>query len=428
MLRLLASRHVLGATVFAAGTAGFALGPPDCKSLTLELERGAASALRASLDAALAKPAVVAQNIERDGEHAWLEEVLGERALAWVRAGNEEALGRLGGDPTGSTLYNRLYSILTSKDKIPHLSKVGGAYYNFWTDDENPRGVLRRTTLESYRTGKPEWEVVLSIDALNKEEGQSWVYKGHDAYRPTDGSPPTRTLMHLSRGGADATVVREFDLRAKAFVAAEAGGFVVPEAKTRVSWQSADALLIGTDFGDGRSLTDSGYPRTIREWRRGTPLAASVEVYAGERADVSVTGYVSRHRAALWFDPATCALDRPLPPATPACWPCLPLTQRPHDRAATPQGTLSTRCTTAPTPSTTARSGCASATLMAPSARGAGWQCRTTARRRNSAASSSSSCGRAGAPTCLGRCSRLRRHCSWRTRTHRRPAVHRPRE
>ena len=163
----------------------------------------------------------------------------------------------------------------------------------------------RRTDLASYRAGSPQWETVLSVDALNLAEGESWVYKGHTLYKPRDGSPPTRTLLELSRGGADAVVravtaaarpqpnpnphpnphpipnpnpnqvLREFDIVHKRFVPPSEGGFVVPEAKTRVAWQSADVLIIGTQFpGDdaAASLTDSGYPRTIREWRRGTPL------------------------------------------------------------------------------------------------------------------------------------------------------------
>ena len=62
----------------------------------------------------------------------------------------------------------------------------------------------RRTDLASYRAGSPQWETVLSVDALNLAEGESWVYKGHTLYKPRDGSPPTRTLLELSRGGADA--------------------------------------------------------------------------------------------------------------------------------------------------------------------------------------------------------------------------------
>ena len=295
MWRFLNRRVVLGGLVAASTASGFTLSP-HCKKVTLDLERGTVSSIKASLDAALAKPEKVQRWIEKQGEHEWLEDVLGTDALDWVRDGNAQALDRLGGDPTGSPLYKRLYSILTSKEKIPHIRKIGDLYYNFWTDNENPRGVLRRTTLESYRSGKPDWETVLSIDALNTKEGESWVYKGNDVYRPRDGTPSTRSLIHLSRGGADATVVREFDLLTKDFVPEADGGFVVPEAKTRVSWQTADKLMIGTDFKDGKSLTDSGYPRTIREWTRGTPLSASVEVFAGEDTDVSITGSVSYHR------------------------------------------------------------------------------------------------------------------------------------
>lgn len=230
----------------------------------------------------------------RQGEHAWLEDVLGERALDWVRKHNAETLERLG-DPTGTPLFERVHAILTSKDKIPYISKIGELYYNFWTDADNQRGVLRRTSLESYESGEPAWEEVLSVDKLCAAEGESWVYKGSTLLDEGPGVPPTRTLIHLSRGGADATVVREFDLTKLAFVPEAEGGFVLPEAKSNVAWQSRDVLLVGTDFGDGESMTDSGYPRTVREWRRGTPLGSAVEVYRGEKTDVSVSGYRSRH-------------------------------------------------------------------------------------------------------------------------------------
>jgi len=249
-----------------ASAAAFSLdGPARSRCLKLEMSDCAARSLSASLQAVLAKPPLVEHWEAKQGEHAFLEDVLGERALDWVRGSNAQALERLG-DPTGSPLFERIFAILTSKEKIPFLRKIGDQYYNFWTDEANPRGVWRRTSLESYRSGAPEWETVLDVDALNRAEGESWVYKGHTLYHPPDGTAPTRTLLQLSRGGADATVVREFDLRAKAFVGAAEGGFELPEAKSRVAWQSADTLLIGTDFGDGASLTDSGYPRTVREW------------------------------------------------------------------------------------------------------------------------------------------------------------------
>ena len=141
----------------------------------------------------------------------------------------------------------------------PQPRKIGPHLYNFWQDAANPRGLWRRTTFESYRTDAPQWEVVLDVDALGQAEGVSWVWGGHTLLDEGVGIAPTRTMVSLSRGGADATEMREFDLQTKAFVD---GGFFLPEAKGSVSWKSRDVLLVGTDFGAG-SLTDSGYPRQV---------------------------------------------------------------------------------------------------------------------------------------------------------------------
>jgi prolyl oligopeptidase len=94
-------------------------------------------------------------------------------------------------------------------------------------------------------------------------------------------------LVSLSRGGADADVVREFDLEQKAFVAR---GFTLPEAKSRVAWRDRDSLFVATDFGPG-SLTTSGYPRVVREWTRGTSLADAPLVYEGRADDMAVAAY-----------------------------------------------------------------------------------------------------------------------------------------
>ena len=127
---------------------------------------------------------------------------------------------------------------------------------------------------------------MLDLDALASAEGENWVWKGATCRYPAW----DRCLLSLSRGGADAVVVREFDLPGKAFVE---GGFHVPEAKSDVAWLDRDTLFVGSDFGPG-SLTESGYPREVRQWRRGTPLAEATPVFAGERSDVAVSGFVSQ--------------------------------------------------------------------------------------------------------------------------------------
>jgi prolyl oligopeptidase len=218
-----------------------------------------------------------------DDPYLWLEEVTGETALDWVRERNATTVAELTGGERFAGLRDGIREVLDADNRIPYVRRRGDHLYNFWQDAANPRGLWRRTTLESYRTRSPEWEVVLDVDALAKAEDESWVWQGAAVLRPGH----HRALVELSRGGADATVVREFDMVAKAFVE---DGFTLPEAKSRVGWIDEDRVYVGTDFGDG-SLTASGYPRVAKEWRRGTPLSDAVTVFEGKPDDVSAGAY-----------------------------------------------------------------------------------------------------------------------------------------
>lgn len=118
--------------------------------------------------------------LERDHEHAYLKEVLGEDALTFVREQNRLCLSQFG-DPSSTPLYAKILSILDSQEKIPYLRKYNDLYYNFWQDHSNPRGVWRRISMESYLSSSPAWEVVIDFDELGRLEGESWVYKGRCA-------------------------------------------------------------------------------------------------------------------------------------------------------------------------------------------------------------------------------------------------------
>jgi len=218
---------------------------------------------------------------ERD-PHAWLEEVEGAKALAWAKEQNARSLPELEARPEYRPIYEKTLAILDSKDKIPTPAIYGTTIYNFWKDESNPRGIWRRTSLESYRTASPAWETVIDIDALAKAEDKPWDFKGGDCLPPDF----KRCLVGLSRGGADATVMREFDTVTKTFVP---GGFTLPEAKSSVSWRDIDTLWVGTDFGPG-SLTASGYPRIVKLWKRGTPLAEAKTIFEGSEKDVASYG------------------------------------------------------------------------------------------------------------------------------------------
>ncbi len=216
-----------------------------------------------------------------DDAFLWLEDVAGDRALDWVRAQNARTQQQLASSPEFEALRADLLEILDSTARIPYVSKRGPHYYNFWRDAKNPRGLWRRTSLEEYRKAEPAWEVVIDLDALAAAEKENWVWRGAQLLEPGYG----RALVALSRGGADATVVREFDVATRAFVA---DGFVLPEAKGGLSWIDADHVYVTTDFGPG-SLTSSGYPRIAKLWKRGTPLTAATTVYEGQATDVSVS-------------------------------------------------------------------------------------------------------------------------------------------
>ncbi len=218
-----------------------------------------------------------------DDPYLWLEEVEGEKAVEWVEKRSAEDTAELEEVPEFEPIHEELLEILNSRDRIPYAGFRGEWLYNFWQDEDHVRGVWRRTFLDSYVTGDPAWETVLDVDALAAAEGENWVWKGGFSLPPDH----RRAMVVLSRGGGDASVYREFDLVTRQFVD---DGFTVPEAKSRVSWRDENSLWVGTDFGEG-SLTDSGYPRLVKLWHRGTPLSEAETIFAGEPGDVSVGAY-----------------------------------------------------------------------------------------------------------------------------------------
>ena len=220
--------------------------------------------------------------------YLWLEDVSGARALDWARARNAETARALETRSDYSATYARLLSIYNSRDRIPYVQRRGNWFYNVWQDEQNKRGLVRRTTLADFRKAVVPWETVLDLDALGSAEKENWTWKGMQCLGPEN----RRCLVSLARGGADAMVVREFDSVTRRFV--EGGNaFVLPEAKSEVNWIDADTIYVATDFGPG-SMTDSGYPRIIKRWRRGTPLADATTVFEAAAKDVVAEVSVDR--------------------------------------------------------------------------------------------------------------------------------------
>lgn len=215
----------------------------------------------------------------QEDPYIWLEEVEGEKSLQWVEAENARSKAVLESAPEFEAMYREAREILNSSERIPLVSIHGEYVYNHWQDPDHVRGLWRRASLDSFGAGQPQWEVLLDVDALAQSEGENWIFGGHVPCLP----PEYRICMvSLSRGGKDATVYREFSIDDKAFVK---DGFMIPEAKSRLSWEDENTLLVATDTGPD-SLTESGYPRIYKRWARGTALAAAPEIFDIPATDV----------------------------------------------------------------------------------------------------------------------------------------------
>ncbi len=210
--------------------------------------------------------------------YLWLEDIESEASLAWVKSQNAISTSQLEALPNFAPLRSRIAAMLDSSEKIPYVTARNGLLYNFWRDTKNVRGVWRRTTLESFQSDTPNWEVLLDLDELATREEKNWVWHEANFHYPSY----SRALIYLSDGGTDAHTMREFDMETKTFLE---HGFHLPQAKSRAIWIDLDTLWAGTDFGEG-SLNNSGYARIIKQWKRATPLEQAVTVFEGAMTDV----------------------------------------------------------------------------------------------------------------------------------------------
>ncbi len=214
----------------------------------------------------------------------WLEDIDGAKQLEWVKAHDSTTVSALEGYPGFQEIYKENLTILNSKERIAYPSIYKNYIYNFWQDSLNERGLWRRTTLKEYLKPNPVWEKVLDIDEMSKTDSIKWVFKGANFLYPDF----DRCMVYLSKGGSDAVVIREFDLKTKQFVK---NGFELPEAKGSVSWIDKNTVFVRTNFGKG-TLTTSGYARIVKVWKRGTGLDEAAAVFEGDSTDVSAIAYV----------------------------------------------------------------------------------------------------------------------------------------
>ncbi len=219
-------------------------------------------------------------------EFQWLEEVDGEKALDWVKTQNKRTADVYAETDLFKSLYAEAIATLDNDSRLPSVDRKGKWVYDFWRDAEHPRGVYRRVAAKGLSKPEPKWETVLDMDQYNADHEGLWVFKGMSCLPPKH----RKCLVRLSPGGGDSIVLREFDAHKKRFVD---DGFALPNSKMNVSWVDEDHLFVATDFGPG-SLTESGYPRTLKLWRRGTDLADAETLLSVDPKAISVYGFRAR--------------------------------------------------------------------------------------------------------------------------------------
>ncbi|MGH8277436.1 MAG: S9 family peptidase, partial [Steroidobacteraceae bacterium] len=236
----------------------------------------------ASVDKNPQKPAGAAD------PYLWLEDIHGAKAMQWVKAQNAKSTAVLQADPDYQKDYDAILKVMDATDRIPYGDLDHQYVFNFWQDAQHPKGIWRRTPIADYTNPAPAWDTLLDLDQLAADEHENWVWKGAEC------TPSLQhCLLSLSRGGGDAVVVREFDPGTRAFVK---GGFELTEAKSSITWLDEDTVLFGTDFGPG-SMTSSGYPRIVKQWKRGQPMAQARTIYEGKPGDVASAGVVFHNPA-----------------------------------------------------------------------------------------------------------------------------------
>lgn len=217
--------------------------------------------------------------------YLWLTQIHGKKALTWVEAQNGRSDLALEGDATYARDRSQIMDVLNANTRIPRGELDHGWVLNFWQSAAHVRGIWRRARIADYARKAPRWQTLLDVDQLDSRMHQNWVWHGADCTAAFD-----RCLVRLSPGGGDAAEIREYDPRTRSFVA---GGFEVPVAKGGAMYLNPDTVLVATDFGPG-TMTPSSYPRIVKLWRRGEPLASAKTLFEGRPDDMSVTPYVFR--------------------------------------------------------------------------------------------------------------------------------------
>lgn len=204
---------------------------------------------------------------------------------AWVDAQNARSLQAWGQGNQYETLLQKLATAYLPPDLPPVPTRHGEWAFDLLIDDMHPRGLWRRAGWEDWRHGMPRWQDLIDVDALDAQDGVPWQLADIEVIYPEY----DRALITLSPGGGDACIVREFDIERGIWV--EDGFAIEMPGKHSISWIDRDTVYVSWDHGEAMR-TRAGYPREVRRWQRGVPIAEAPVTFRANIHDISVSaGY-----------------------------------------------------------------------------------------------------------------------------------------
>jgi prolyl oligopeptidase len=203
---------------------------------------------------------------------SWLDEITGERALAWVRDQNARTARQLTQSALFQRNYERARAVHLDREPVPLAGPSmlhEGWVYDLLVDASHPRGLWRRIELRSLLAGFADWQPLIDVTALAASEGHpiSMVLPV-DCFKQ-------RCLISLEGTAERSASLREFDLETREFVK---NGFNFAPRNWAI-WKDSDTLLIAGDFGP-ETVSARQLPTTLREWRRGQ--SPTMEIFRGQ--------------------------------------------------------------------------------------------------------------------------------------------------
>ena len=171
--------------------------------------------------------------------------------------------------------------MLDSDDRIPMIAWRGEQLYNFWQDAAHPRGLWRRTTLDEYRKARTRLGNGARPRRARRGRRRELGLAGRRRCLR-----PGATSAAWSRCRAAAPTPPWCASSTSTRKGSSTDGFTLPEAKSDVGWIDADTSSSAPTSAPG-SMTASGYPRIVKRWKRGTPLAEAADRLRRQADDVS---------------------------------------------------------------------------------------------------------------------------------------------